>query len=71
MICFGHHLVCVSVYPNREMWADRSTDEHPVWSKTFHPDIGRKKTHPKIQPSFPLFWGRNEERVWKNAEKTR
>jgi hypothetical protein len=33
MICYCCHRVCVSVCPNRELWPDRSTDGHPVWSK--------------------------------------
>jgi hypothetical protein len=62
MICLGRHLVCVSVCPNRELWPDRSTDEHPVWSKTcsihpVHSNTSRKKNHPKIQPFSPYLGG--------------
>jgi hypothetical protein len=59
-------LVC----DNRELWPDRSTDEHPVWSKrcSIHPDTRLKKPHPKIQPSSPYFGG-EMGRVWKNVEK--
>jgi hypothetical protein len=65
--------VCVSVCPNRELLSDRSTDEHPVWSKrcSIHPDIRHKKPHSKIQPSPPLIlgvkWGAGMENAVKNA----
>jgi hypothetical protein len=43
------------VNDNRELWPDRSTDEHPVWSKTcsIHPDIGRKKKPSENSTIFP------------------
>jgi hypothetical protein len=57
-VCACVH-VSVCVCPNHELWPDRSTNEHAVWSKrcSIHPDIVLKQTHPKIQPSSPYFGG--------------
>jgi hypothetical protein len=74
MICLGRHLVCpsvcVSVCSNRELWPDRSTYEHPVWSKicSIHPDTMRENCIRKFNylPSiFGVKWGESMKKCEK------
>jgi hypothetical protein len=55
---------------NRELWPDRSTDEHPVWSKTCssHQDIRHKKPIQKFN-HLPTYFGGESQKWGAGMEK--
>jgi hypothetical protein len=55
------------VCPNRELWPDRFTYEHPAWSKTCSVHARRQKKHIQKFNQLPPYFGVKWGVVWKNV----